>query len=509
MLPSPLSTLFVLIGFLVSLIYLLRATLWRPNHRNSGPKLPPGPPALPIIGNLHMLGNLPHRALHHLAKRYGPIMSMRLGYVPVIVVSSPQAAELFLKTHDAIFASRPTVQSSLYMSYGTKAMGFTPYGPYWRSVRKFCTLHLLSASKNEYFAPMRREEIDLAVGSLRNAAAASEVVDVSAMLREVIGNMICKLLFGPSGSKETDAKPLIREALSLAGAFNISDYVPWLAPLDLQGLTRRMKAFSRAMDKVLNKIIDDHENDAQWQKGKQRDFIDVMLSLLKESTNSHNEQELKIDRTNMKAIIIDMLAGGFDTSATTIEWTMSELLRHPHIMKCVQEELQSVVGMNRVVTEADLPKLTYLEMVIKESFRLHPVAPLLVPHESMEDIMIDGFRIPKKSRIFVNSWAIGRDSNTWSDNAEEFCPERFKDKDIDVRGQDFRLIPFGSGRRGCPGMQLGLIFVRLILAQLLHCFNWELPNGMRPSDLDMEEVFGLSLPRANSLVALPTYRLLC
>ncbi|KAJ4849838.1 hypothetical protein Tsubulata_044371 [Turnera subulata] len=497
MLPFPLSILFVLIGFLVPLIYLLRTILWRPNQRlrSSGPKLPPGPPALPIIGNLHMLGNLPHRALQDLAKRYGPIMSLRLGYVPVIVVSSPQAAELFLKTHDAIFASRPTVQSSLYIYYGTKAMGFTPYGPYWRSVRKFCTLHLLSASKIEYFAPMRREEIALVVGSLREATAAR--------------NMTCKLLFGPSGSKETDVKPLIQEALSLTGAFNISDYVPWLAPLDLQGLTRRMKAFSRAMDKVLNKIIDDHENDAQWAKGKQRDFLDVMLSLLKESINSHNEQELKIDRTNMKAIILDMLVAGFDTSATTIEWTMSELLRHPHIMKCVQEELQSVVGMNKMVTEADLPKLTYLEMVIKESFRLHPVAPLLVPHESMEDIIIDGLHIPKTSRIFVNSWAIGRDPNTWTHNAEEFFPERFKDTNIDVRGQDFRLIPFGSGRRGCPGLQLGLIIVRLVLAQLLHCFNWELPNGMQPSDLDMEEVFGLSLPRANNLVALPTYRLLC
>ncbi|KAJ4826889.1 hypothetical protein Tsubulata_045247 [Turnera subulata] len=509
MLPSPLSTLFVLIGFLVSLIYLLRTTLWRPNHRNSGPKLPPGPPALPVIGNLHMLGNLPHRALHHLAKRYGPIMSMKLGYVPVIVVSSPQAAELFLKTHDAIFASRPTVQSSLYMSYGAKAMGFTPYGPYWRSVRKFCTLHLFSGSKVEYFAPMRREEIALVVGSLRNAAAAREVVDVSAMLREVIGNMTFKLLFGPSGSKEADVKPLATEFLNLAGAFNISDFVPWLAPLDIQGLSRRMKALSRDMDKVLNKIIDEHENDAQWQKERQRDFIDVMLSLLKESVNSDNEQELKIDRTNMKAIIIDMLAGGFDTAATTIEWTMSELLRHPRVMKCVQEELQSVVGMTRMVTEADLPKLTYLEMVIKESFRLHPVAPFLIPHESMEDITIDGFHIPQKSRIFVNSWAIGRDPNTWSDNAEEFFPKRFEDTNIDVRGQDFRLIPFGSGRRGRPGMQLGLIIVRLVLAQLLHCFNWELPNGMHPTDLDMQEVFGLTTPRANNLLAIPTYRLLC
>ncbi|KAJ4830546.1 hypothetical protein Tsubulata_032109, partial [Turnera subulata] len=441
MLPSPLSILFVLIGFLVPLIYLLRTILWRPNHRlrSSGPKLPPGPPALPIIGNLHMLGNLPHRALQDLAKRYGPIMSMRLGYVPVIVVSSPQAAELFLKTHDTIFASRPSVQSSLYMSYGTKAMAFTPYGLYWRSVRKFCTLHLLSPSKVEYFAPMRREEIDFMVGSLRNAAAAREVVDVSAMLREHVGNMTFKKLFGPSGSKEADVKPLVTEFLNLTGAFNISDFVPWLAPLDLQGLTSRMKAFSKAMDKVLNKIIDDHENGAHWQKGKERDFIDVMLSFMRESINSHNDQELKIDRTNMKAILVDMLAGGYDTAATTIEWTMSELLRHPRIMKCVQEELQSVVGMNRMVTEADL---TYLEMVIKESLRLRPIAPLLVLRESMEDITIDGFHIPKKSRIFVNFWAISRDPNIWSDNAEDFFPERFKDTNIDVRGQDFRLIPF-------------------------------------------------------------------
>ncbi|KAJ4837211.1 hypothetical protein Tsubulata_040034 [Turnera subulata] len=507
--PSLLSSVLVLLGFLGPVIYILNATfrLWRPTHQKNGPKLPPGPPALPIIGNLHLLGKLPHRDLHFLAKKYGPIMSLRLGYVPTIVVSSPAAAELFLKTHDTIFCSRPRVQGSLIMSYGTKGLAFTAYGPYWRNVRKLCTVHLLSASKIERFAPMRREETTLVVNSLKNAAAKGEAVDVSALVEDVIGKMICRMLFGSSFSTEFDLKPVIKEGMTLVGAFNLSDYLPWLAPLDLQGLTRRMKAYSRTMDEVLEKMIDEHEKDGQWQqKELHRDFIDVMLSLINQPTNTNNDQ---IDRANMKAIIIDMISGGFDTSATAIEWTFSELLRHPRVMESAQQELQKVVGMDRMVEEADLSKLPYLEMVIKESLRLHPVAPLSVPHESMEDITINGYHIPKKSRIIVNSWAIGRDPDVWSDNVGEFVPERFQDINIDVRGQDFQLIPFGSGRRGCPGMQLGLTTVRLVLAQLLHCFRWNLPDGMQPIDLDMNEVFGLSMPRASHVLASPTYRLLC
>ncbi|KAK8993315.1 hypothetical protein V6N11_033416 [Hibiscus sabdariffa] len=215
-----------------------------------------------------------------------------------------------------------------------------------------------------------------------------------------------------------------------------------------------------------------------------------------------------IDRKNINAIMVDMMAASFDTTTTAIEWTLSELLRHPRVMACLQQELERVVGRNRMVEESDLPKLTYLDMVIKESFRLHPVAPFLIPHESTEDITVNGYFIPKKSRIMVNTWSMGRDCKVWSDDAEKFFPERFKDGKIDLRGHDFELIPFGSGRRGCPGMQLGLSTMRLIIAQLVHCFDWELPDGMLPDELDMTEKFGLSLPRANHLIAKPTYRLL-
>ena len=200
------------------------------------------------------------------------------------------------------------------------------------------------------------------------------------------------------------------------------------------------------------------------------------------------------------------MAGSMDTSATTIEWALSELIKHPPMMKKVINELEKVVGMERMVEESDLESLEYLNMVVKETLRLHPVAPLLIPHESMEDCTVDGFHIPQKSRVMVNAWAIGRDPNAWTD-ADNFLPERFMESDIDFRGQHFQFIPFGSGRRGCPGMQLGLTVVRLVLAQLVHCFDWELPDNMLPSDLDMTEEFRITLPRAKHLVAIPTCRL--
>ncbi|KAK4411616.1 cytochrome [Sesamum angolense] len=190
-----------------------------------------------------------------------------------------------------------------------------------------------------------------------------------------------------------------------------------------------------------------------------------------------------------------------DTSAAAIEWAFSELIRHPQVMKKLQNELETVVGLDQMVEESHLDRLEYLDFVVKETLRLHPVAPLLLPHESMEDCVIDGFHIPKGSRTMVNIWAIGRDPNVWPD-PEAFKPERFIGNNIDIRGHDFRLIPFGSGRRGCPGLQLGLTVVRLVVAQLVHCFDWELPNGMLPSDLDMSEHFGLVTSRAKHLMLL-------
>ncbi|KAA8542691.1 hypothetical protein F0562_023810 [Nyssa sinensis] len=505
--PFIFATLLLLLGALWSFIHLRQATSSSPNHQKYGKKLPPSPPSLPIVGNLHLLGKLPHRSLQNLAKKYGPIMSMRLGYVPATVVSSPRAAELFLKTHDTVFASRPKVQASQYLSFGARGMAFSEYGPYWRNVRKFCTLELLSVTKIDSFAAMRREELELLVRSLKEEAAARGVVDISEKVAMVVENMTYRMLFGRSRDDRFDLKANVQETIRLAGAFNLADYVPFLGALDLQGLTRRLKATSKALDKILDIIIDEHvHEDNSGHPRHATDFLDVMLSLMNKSTNTHDELSYMIDPTSIKAIMLDMISGAIETSATAIDWTLSELVRNPEIMRQLQEELRSVIGVDEMVEEKDLAKLDYLDMVIKESLRLHPVAPLLVPRESMEDIVIDDYYIPKKSRIIVNSWAIGRDPKVWSDNAEEFIPERFIGSNIELRGQDFELTPFGSGRRGCPGVHLGLINIRSVVAHFVHCFDWELPNGMPASELDMTENFGLSAPRANHLLAIPRYR---
>ncbi|KAF8022509.1 hypothetical protein BT93_F0123 [Corymbia citriodora subsp. variegata] len=477
-------------------------------RRQKSPKLPPGPPPLPIIGNLHQLGSLPHRRLHSLAKSYGPIMFLRLGNKPTVVVSSPEAAELVLGTHDSIFSSRPSVDALRHLSYGNKGMAFAESGAYWRGMRRLCTLQLLSSAKVESFAPIRREELGRVVRRVRAAAAARDAVDVSAEVGQLIGDLACRMILGCSTRDKFNLKPVIHEALKLAGSFNLADYVPLLGALDLQGMTRRAKAVNRAIDKIFEDIIREHKEDTTGKyKG---DFIDILLTGMDHPINSSSRDEPVhiMGRTNIKAITLDMIAASYESSSTAIEWALSELIRNPRVMKCLQQELEAVVGSGRTVEESDLPKLKYLEMVVKESFRLYPPGPLLIPHESTEGVEIGGYYIPKRTRVIVNAWALGRDAKAWAENAEEFLPERFENSSVDVRGRDFQLIPFGSGRRGCPGMNMGLVNVRLVLAQLVHCFDWELPQGTSPSELDMSEDFGLSMPRAKHLILRPSYRLL-
>ncbi|KAF5726907.1 cytochrome P450 CYP736A12-like protein [Tripterygium wilfordii] len=499
--PSILAiVLVVVVGFLWSYIH---------SRLTGAKKQPPGPRALPVIGHLHLLGNLPHQTLAHLAKKYGALMSLKLGSEPTIVVSSPEAAELILKTHDAIFATRPKLISTDYIYYGGKAVSFTPYGSYWRNVRKLCNMHLLGASKVESFAPIRRENLEMLIGSLRKSVAESEVVDLTLTLSQLLENITYKMVLGRNKDDEFDIMRLVAEGSVLAGAFNISDYVPYLRPLDLQGLERRLKAFSQEMDKLLEKILNEHDQeDGKAETRRNMNFIDTLVSLMNQPMNPNDEASYLVDRTNIKGMLMDMVLGAFETSATSVVWIFSELLRHPRVMKCVQEELESVIGMKRMVEETDLTKLNYLDMVIKETYRLHPVGPLLLPRESMEDIEIDRYHISKKTRIIVNTWAMGRDPKVWSSNVNEFLPERFASAEIDLKGHQFQLLPFGSGQRRCAGMQLGLTTVRLITAQLVHCFNWELPYGILPSDLDMTEKSGLAVPKANHLLAIPTsYRI--
>ncbi|WOG81802.1 hypothetical protein DCAR_0100953 [Daucus carota subsp. sativus] len=483
----------------VALVYLFHPWMKKTSHRN----LPPGPKGLPIIGHLHLLSKNPHQDLQKLAEKHGPIMSMRFGFVPNIIVSSPEAAKQFLKTHDLNFASRPSLEAAKHISYEEKSLTFATYGPYWRDMRKLCTMELLSNLKISSFQSIRNGELNELVKILKHAAQEQVAVDISTRIQSMSSDVSCQMVFGKKfEDKELDErgfKGVIQEGMKLAVAFNVGDYFPYIGALDLQGLTKKMKAISKVWDRFLEKILEEHDHPKE--QGETKDFVDTMLGIMKSG-----DSEFEFDRTHVKAILLDMLAASAETSATAIEWTLSELLRHPRIIKKVQEELEQVVGMDKMVEESDLERLEYLEMVIKEAMRLHPVAALLLPHLSIEDCTVDGFFIPKNSRVSINVWAIGRDPKVWTD-AEKFIPERFVGSNIDLRGRDFELLPFGTGRRGCPGMQLGLTMVRLVVAQLVHCFDWDLPNGMQGSELDMTEEFSLVVGRATHLMVIPTCRL--
>lgn len=205
-----------------------------------------------------------------------------------------------------------------------------------------------------------------------------------------------------------------------------------------------------------------------------------------------------------------MFSAGTDTSSSTVEWVMAELLRHPKILAKAQQEIDSVVGRDRLVTELDLPQLTYLQAIVKETFRLHPSTPLSLPRLAAESCEINGYHIPKDSTLLVNVWAISRDPEVW-DEPLEFRPSRFlpggERPNADVRGNDFEVIPFGAGRRICAGMTLGLRMVQLLSATLVHAFDWELTAGQSPEKLDMEEAYGLTLQRASPLMVHPHPRL--
>ncbi|KAJ7527815.1 hypothetical protein O6H91_16G078000 [Diphasiastrum complanatum] len=465
--------------------------------------LPLSPPAWPIIGHLHLLGPLPHQALSEQAQKHGPLLFLWLGSVPTIVASNASTARECLRTYDQIFASRPAKTESVQiLSSNHIDMGWTDHGPLWRHFRKICKLELFSPKKMEASKHVRREEVSSMLKSLLKEGEGGKVVSVSSQVfdltRNVITRMVLNTKYFVSGSAEAlEFQKTVYEYFQLNGVFVLGDYLPFMAWLDFQGYKRRMKIVHERLDAMMDKIVQEHRD---LKLGASINFIDVLLAVGQDDGN----ERFGID--NIKALVSDMITTGSDTSSITIIWGIAEILRNPSVLEKAHQELDRIVGRERIVEEDDIPQLKYLQAIVKETFRLHPAVPLLVPHESTQAVQIAGYDIPAKSRLLVNAWAIGRDPSSW-EKPLEFFPDRFLNNTIDIRGKDYELIPFGSGRRGCPGLELGLINVQLGMAALLQSFNWSLPYPQRPADLDMTELFGLTLPRASPLCAVATPRL--
>ncbi|KAL3748101.1 hypothetical protein ACJRO7_009344 [Eucalyptus globulus] len=454
--------------------------------------LPPSPPKLPIIGNLHQLGKSPHISLHRLARKYGPIMSLQLGEVPTIVVSSAAMAKEVMNTHDLVLANRPQIFSAKHLFYDCTDMAFSPYGAYWRHIRKICILEVLSAKRVRSFSHVREEEVARLVH--RIAESFPGTTNLSKLLGLYANDVLCRSAFGRDFSAGGDYdkhgfQKMLEEYQELLGGFSIGDFFPSMEFIhSLTGMKSRLQHTFKRFDNLFDQILREHSNEAQ------KDLVDVLIDIEK---NGYGDMPLT--RANVKALILDFFAAGTDTTFITLDWAMTELVMNPKAIERAQAELRSVVGERQYVQETDLPQLPYLKAIIKEVFRLHPPAPVLVPRESMEEVIIDGYCIPAKTRFFVNAWSIGRDPQSWVD-PEVFLPERFLDSTIDFKGQDFELIPFGAGRRSCPAITFGNASVEIALAQLLHSFDWQLPPGVHPKDLDMEEAFGITMHRIENLV---------
>ncbi|XP_060198370.1 premnaspirodiene oxygenase-like [Lycium barbarum] len=485
---------FIFISLLLFLYFLFRLFQISKESKTLNKKLPPGPWKLPFIGNLHQLANglLPHHTLRSISQQYGPLTHLQLGEISAIVVSSPEMAKEIMKTQDVRFATRPQSMTGSIIFYNYSDIALCPYGDYWRNMRKICVLELLSAKMVKSFNSIRQEEMSSLVSSIINSKPGS-LVNLSSKIFWFTGSVTCRSAFGKVVHDQ--------DTLIMLVTWLIFPSHKWLH--GISGMKSRLLKAREKVDVILEKIINEHRGSrVNGEKGNGEsggeDLIDVLLRVMESE-----EFGMPITNENIKAIVFEMFMAGAETSSTTIIWALSEMIKNPSVMAKAQLEVREALRGKKTFEDTDLEELKYLKLVIKETLRVHPAAPLLIPRECREETQIDGYNIPIKTKVVVNAWAIGRDPKYW-DDPESFIPERFEDSPIDFRGNHFEFIPFGAGRRMCPGMISGLATVGHSLAKLLYHFDWKLPEGVNLDDFDMTEAEGVAASRKNDLCLIAT-----
>ncbi|KEH29697.1 putative premnaspirodiene oxygenase [Medicago truncatula] len=493
------SNITFMASFLFLLVLLKIVKRWSCN--NPTINSPPAPWTLPFIGNIHQIitSSLPHHRFKILADKYGPLMLLKLGEVPHLIVSSPTMAKEIMKTHDLTFCDRPNLLLSTIFTYNASDIVFSTYGEHWKQLRKICVEQLLSVKRVQSFRSVREEEVLDLVKSIFSSEGC--VVNLTQKISSLTYGIVARAAFGKRNKHQQVFKSAIEEIVSLLGGFCIVDLYPSIKILKrVSQVKTKMEKLHREIDMILQDIIDDHRN-GQNKARKDEDLVDALIKIQQESDYPQNS----LTDDNIKSIIQDMFAAGSETSSGIVLWGMSEIIKNPKVMEAAQAEVRSVFDRKGYVDETELDQLIYLNSVIKETLRLHPIVPLLIPRQSREKCRINGYDIPAKTRVAVNVWAIGRDQRYWVE-AESFKPERFFNSPIDFKGMNFEYIPFGAGRRICPGIAFGIPNIELPLAQLLYHFDWKLPNEMKNEDLDMTESFGITIRRKNDLCLIPATR---
>lgn len=478
----------VVVGFVLLLLLLVFGYSRRVGKKKT---LPPGPFAFPVIGNLFLVGKHPHVTFAKLAKQYGNIMRLHFGAVPVVIVSDANMARELFSVQDMKFASRPIYDlmstAYKYMNYGTDeevSLAISEYGPKVRDLRQLCTTELFTQRKIDMKKSVRAEEIQRMFGKIKTMIRDEEPVEIRPIVSEFSLRISCRTTFNkaflnfenlpwrPGALHPQAFRNMETENTKLLGEHQILDMIPMLKfvleRFDVFGINARWKEVSALKEECTRPVIEWYRKHSSDDEST-LDFVEVLLRL---------SEEGKLSKTCVKSLILELLTAGSDTIASVLEWTLLELVRHPHCMERLSAEIDGFFGTNRPVDEDELTKLPYLQAVAKEVLRLHNPTTLGIPHSNMEEATLAGYHLPARTTVLANFWAISRDPTTWGQDALTFNPDRFLACDLNVNGTNYEYLPFGAGRRICPGRAVAMRVLAAAIGSFVHAFEWSALPGV-------------------------------
>ncbi|ESQ56420.1 hypothetical protein EUTSA_v10024952mg [Eutrema salsugineum] len=474
----------------------------------NGFDLPPSPPSLPIIGHLHLLLLAPiHKCFHKISSKYGPFLHLRIFHVPIVLVSSASMAHEIFKSHDMYVSFRGAVAIDECIVFGSFGFLRAPYGGYWRLIKKIITTKGIGPQALERSHGVRVIELERFYKNLLDKAMKKQSVEIGEEAMRLVNNTLGKLSMGSAFSVEDNDGGKVSEFTVKLSALSRTFFVAQIfnEPLEKLGISllkKEIMEVSHRFEELLEKTLVRYEEEMDDHQGTE--FMDTLMAAYRDEN-----AEYKITRKNIKALFAELFFGAGDTSSTTTRWAMAEIINNPKILEKLREEIDSVVGKTRIVQETDLPKLPYLQAVVKETLRLHPVAPVL-SREFEQGCKIGRFYIPEGTSLVINAYAVMRDPDSWED-PNEFKPERFlassrSGQEEERREQALKFLAFGTGRRGCPGSSLAYILVGTAVGVMVQCFDWEI-NG---DNVNMEEATGLKffMALANPLTCRPLPRII-
>ncbi|KAK7272605.1 hypothetical protein RJT34_29314 [Clitoria ternatea] len=444
---------------------------------------PPGPSLLTLVGNLSEIVQRPQQSLAKLAMIHGPIMQLKLGQLTTIVISSADIAKEILQTHDLLFSNRRIPQAVIVQNHDLYSMAFLPVSPLWRDLRKICNNQLFSSKTLDASQETRHKKLQELLSDVHRSSLKGEAVDIgSATFRttiNVLSNAIFSLDFVNSAGEAEEYRGIVENLGIVIATPNLVDFFPVLKTVDPQGIRKRSTTYVPKLFNIFDYLINKR---LELRGGENfvtnNDMFDSFLNISQESGQ-------KMDKEMFKHLLLDLFVAGTDTTSYAIKLAMTELIHNPDKMSKAKIELAETIGIGNPMMESDITRLPYLQAIVKETLRLHPSAPLLLPRKAKIEMEINGYIVPQGAQVLINAWATGRDPSMW-ENPNLFSPERFLGSKIDVKGRHFHLIPFGGGRRICPGLPLAMRMLHLILGSFINIFDWELENTVQLADLNRE-----------------------